>query len=377
MHTWIHRCSLGAALAAMALCAMGAGPAIGIGGDQAGPDDQPRIGIQQGNVPGSGAAASGSGGQDNASTGTAAHAPGQTAVPDAGASATLVTGGTATAPAEKWVAGDPAGNMLNAMAFKFGVILVMPKTSAVVLKDGEVPKTLEAAQEMVRESLEPQGWGIEQTVTSKPDPRVIWKVAPLKDVRTAEEQTGPVTSGPDAGAINVKDPAQPSTHLLTVNHADQLETLEKKAREDKSVEVDLVGSAKGGYTLIFRGPAMKVKQAVAAVAAMDKPTDTTPAVRQMKLTRLDAEAAAATINANYSAQGRVRAVADKRTNTVIVSGPEDQVIDAMVALIGMDLGGRGGEGVPGAGDSLGGPPQGAGAGAAQPAAPPRGATPGR
>ena len=69
----------------------------------------------------------------------------------------MATGGTTTAPAEKWAVGNPAG-VAWLMAFKFGVILVMPKMPAVVLKAGELPKTLDAAQEMVRENLEPQGW---------------------------------------------------------------------------------------------------------------------------------------------------------------------------------------------------------------------------
>ena len=124
-----------------------------------------------------------------------------------------------------------------------------------------------------------------------------------------------MTSGSDSAVINIEDPAQPATHLLTVNHVDQLETLAEKSAGGQGRGGGSGGLGEGGYTLIFRGPAVKVKQAVAAVAALDKPTDTTPAVRQMKLTRLDAEAAAATINANYSNQGNVRAVADERRPT--------------------------------------------------------------
>ena len=32
--------------------------------------------------------------------------------------------------------------------------------------------------------------GVVQTVTGKPDPRVIWKVAPLKKAQAAQEQMG-------------------------------------------------------------------------------------------------------------------------------------------------------------------------------------------
>ena len=249
--------------------------------------------------------------------------------------------GPTTAPASQWKVGQPIGDMMNPIALKFGAILVMPKTSAVVLKAGELPKTLEEAVAAARDNLEPQGLGLIESVTSKPDPRVVLRVTPLKEAKDAEEQAGPVTSG-DPSAINAKDPTQEVTHLLTVNQRDQLETLEHKAREVPDVDVDVVNSADGGQTLIFRGAAAKVKEAATAVAAMDKPTDTTPAVRQLKLTHLDAEGAAARLNADFgNGRSQIRAVADRRTNMVIVSGPENQVIDAMVTLVEMDLGTKG------------------------------------
>jgi len=252
----------------------------------------------------------------------------------------LLNTGAATAPASKWAVGQPVGEMMSAIAVKFGAILVMPKTSAVVLKAGELPKTLEDAVGAARDNLEPQGLGLIESVTGKPDPRVVLRVTPLKEAKDAEEQVGPVTSGADASAISVKNPSQQVTHLMPVNHADMLETLEHKAREDPSVDVDVVNSAQGSQTLIFRGPAAKVKLAVTAVSALDKPEDLTPAVRQLKLSHLDAVGAAATLNADFGRSGRsqLRAVADRRTNMVIISGPEDQVVDAMVTLVEMDLG---------------------------------------
>lgn len=245
---------------------------------------------------------------------------------------------------DKWEVGDPASGMLSAIAGRFGVILIAPKFNAVVLKAGELPKTLDDAVSMARDNLEPQGWGIVQTLSGKPDPRVILRVEPLKQAQDAQVESGPVTSGDDAGVIDIKHPGQPVTHLLKVNHAELLNRLQQTATQDPDVSVDLVGSAPGGYTLIFSGPAAKVKKAVQSVAAIDQVADETPAVRAMKLTHLDAVATALNLNADFQRQGKagMRAVADRRTNTLIVSGPEDDVVSTMVTLLTMDLAGKAG-----------------------------------
>ncbi len=250
----------------------------------------------------------------------------------------------AVAAKDKWAVGDPAGDMLNSIAAHFGVILVAPKFSAVMLRAGALPKTLEDAVTMARDNLEPQGWGIVQTVSGKPDPHVILRVVPLKQAQDAQVQSGPVTSGDDASVIDLAHPGEPITHLMKVNHPEMLDRLRETATQDKDVSVDLVGSARGGYTLILSGPAAKIKTAVAAVATLDKATDQTPSVKAMKLMHLDAVSTALTLNANFQQQGKeaMRAVADRRTNTIILSGPEDDVVSEMVTLISMDLAGKGG-----------------------------------
>ena len=246
----------------------------------------------------------------------------------------------AAAPASQPIlqAGDSVSTLLNAMSARFSVIVVMREpVKALLVKSAPLPDKLDEAMALAQETLEPQGYGIIRTVSSAPDPHIVLRIAPLKEAKQAALEQGPVTAGADPAAIDVTNPDQPVTHLLPIHHAELLDALHRSAAQDKDVTVSQLGTAATGFTFIVQGPAAKVKKAVQAVVAVDRAVDDKPIARMITLRHLNATESANTLNQSFAPGSGLTAVADRRTNSVIVTGPEPLVIQAMMTLGSMDI----------------------------------------
>jgi len=250
-------------------------------------------------------------------------------------------GPAATAPA-RFAKGDSINVLLGAIAARYGVIVVQAKpVDAQILSAGELPGTMDAAIDLAQQLLEQQGYGIIRKVTAKPNPHVLLRIVTAQEAKRALVEESPVTSGTDAQKIDVSEPGRQVTHLLPVSHAEVINNLQRAATQDKDVSADVLGTEAQGLTLVFTGPAEKVKKAVAAVAALDKGSDREVVVRTIQLKNQDAVAAANSLNGTYGGAklgegAPFRAIAEPRTNTVVISGSAVEVVEALSLLARTD-----------------------------------------
>jgi hypothetical protein len=80
-----------------------------------------------------------------------------------------------------------------------------------------------------------------------------------------------------------------------------------------------------------------VQDAAANVLKADKADSAAVVARTLQLHNLNALELATSLNAGFASQATpLKAVADRRTNSIIVTGPEDKVLDVMINVIGME-----------------------------------------
>jgi len=116
-----------------------------------------------------------------------------------------------------------------------------------------------------------------------------------------------------------------------------LDTLKRSATQDPAITAEVAGGHEIGAALVLMGPALKVQRTVELLARLDQPDTAKIVARTLQLQHIDAQASADALNQGF-AQGDapMKAVVDKRTNSIVVTGPEDQVMQIMVTLIGED-----------------------------------------
>jgi len=240
----------------------------------------------------------------------------------------------ATAPS-KFSNGDPLSTFFTALSLHFGVVVVQPNAvDAYVLKDFEMPAKLEDALAIARQTLEPQGYTIVQSLSQK---RIVLRVVTAEEALKLELSESPVSYGADPDKIDASNPQRQVTHLFPVTHIDILANLRRTATEDQAVSADVAGGADIGVHLILTGPAQKVQQAVERLAKIDKVGASPIVARTLPLVHLNAQMTADALNEGFAQDtAPLKAVVDLRTNSIIITGPEDRVMDLMVTLIGQD-----------------------------------------
>jgi type II secretory pathway component GspD/PulD (secretin) len=251
---------------------------------------------------------------------------------------------TASAPATQadgrthFESGDKIEGFYLAMSQRFGVSVLQggeKEIKATILKPVDMPAKLDEAVDLLQHTLEAQGYGLVKTVTSSG--HVLLRVTTAKDAQAAAIADSPVTMGLDTGKIDTSKPDRIVTHMLPVQHRDMADALRRTATQDKDVEATVSATADAGYTMILTGPAKKVRDAADAVLKIDKPDDSKVMVRTIPLHSIDAIHTAETLNADFAReQVAMKAVADRRTNSIILTGPEDRVLEAETTLTGMD-----------------------------------------
>ncbi|HVT82753.1 MAG TPA: secretin N-terminal domain-containing protein [Phycisphaerae bacterium] len=244
---------------------------------------------------------------------------------------------TASQPAFRthFEGGDPIGDFYTALALRFGVAVVQPKPAkAFIIKAFDLPNKLEDAVALGQAALAPQGLTLHKSVSGN---MIVLTVITTEEARQADMQSSPVSSGINLEAIDISKPDRFVTHLLPVSHVEMAPSLQRIARQNKGVEADVAGSAETGMTLILTGPAKAVQDAAAAIIKADKPDSSKIITKTVQLRGGNAEALAATLNSTFASQNTpVKAVADRRTNMLILTGPEDKVLDALVGVVGME-----------------------------------------
>ncbi len=244
---------------------------------------------------------------------------------------------TRPAPAEhlKFENGDPIAGYFTALAARFGVMIVQSQAvDAYLLRPCELPDKLEDALAIARQTLEPQGFSVLQSVVDK---RLIVRVLPTKEAKKLELAESPVSFGTEGEKIDISKPDRLVTHLFPVAHVDMLDTLRRAAIQDREVGAEVAGGGQIGVNLILTGPALKVQHAVEALAKLDQPTGSPIIARTLQLQHTDAQATAAALNDSFARDtAPLKATADSRTNSLILTGPEDRVLAIMVTLIGQD-----------------------------------------
>jgi hypothetical protein len=239
------------------------------------------------------------------------------------------------APPARFENGEPMDGFFTALAVRYGVMVLQPKpVQAYILKSFDMPDKLEEALALARQTLEPQGFSILQSVVEK---RLVIRIVTTREAKLAELAESPVSFGPEGEKIDVSKPDRPVTHLLPINHPDMLEALRRTALQDPEVSVEATGGTAIGVNLIFTGPALKVQRAVETVAKLDKPVGGPIVARTLALQHLNAETTANSLNTLFTGDtAPLKAVVDRRTNSIIVTGPEERVVDIMVTLVGQD-----------------------------------------
>lgn len=231
--------------------------------------------------------------------------------------------------------GDPIGDYYTAMALRFGIAIVQPNpTKAFIIKGFDLPDKFDDALAQGQAALAPQGLTLRQSVTGK---MIVLRVMTTEQARLADLQESPVTSGVEVQKIDVTRPERFVTHLLPVNPTANVDALKRLAAQIKDVKVDAAGSADTGLTLIISGPARGVQETAEAILKVEKPANSKVIVKTMQLQNVNAEELAKSINANAVAQSlSLKAVSDRRTNSIIITGPEDQVLDSLLNIIAME-----------------------------------------
>ncbi|HEY4329618.1 MAG TPA: hypothetical protein VGN88_07770, partial [Phycisphaerae bacterium] len=235
----------------------------------------------------------------------------------------------------KFENGDSVNDLFTALSLRFNVIVVQVKPAkAFILKNFELPEKLDDAVALARQNLEPQGYGMVESVNAG---QVILRVVSAKDAKAAELSDSPVTYGTATEKIDTSKPERQVTHLLPITHPEMIDKLHRIAVEDNEVSAEVMGNSAVGLSLVFTGPAKKVQHAVDAVIKVDEPDTWKLVARMMTLKHFDAEETADRLNRSFATDpAPMKAVADKRTNSIVITGPEDRVMNVMVDLIGLE-----------------------------------------
>lgn len=231
--------------------------------------------------------------------------------------------------------GDPMGDFFTALAVRFGVVIIQPPALDVyILRSFDMPAKVGDALTIARETLEPQGYSIVQKIS---DGRVIAHIVSVKEAKKILLSESPLSFGTQGEAVDVSDPTRLVTHLFPIAHAEVAESLRRSAKLDPDVSAEITGGGEIGANLILTGPALNVQRAVETLAKLDKPTEATMVARTVTLQHLDAQSAADALNGAFAQDATpMKAVADRRTNSIVVTGPEDRVVEVMVALVSQD-----------------------------------------
>jgi hypothetical protein len=261
--------------------------------------------------------------------------PAAAAVPAVSPASAPATAQSAPAYRTHFEGGDPIGDYYTAMALRFGIAIVQPNpTKAFIIKSFDLPDKFDDALAHGQAALAPQGLTLRQSVTGK---MIVLRVMTTEQARVADLQESPVTSGLEIQKIDVSRPDRFVTHLLPVNPTANIDALKRLASQIKDVKADAAGSADTGLTLIISGPARGVQEAAEAILKVEKPANSKIIVKTMQLQNVNAEELAKSLNASAVAQSwTLKAVADRRTNSIIITGPEDQVLDSLLNVISME-----------------------------------------
>jgi hypothetical protein len=241
--------------------------------------------------------------------------------------------------------GDPINDLFTALSVRFGILVIQPQDiKAFILQDFDLPAKAQDAIARTRQTLEPQGYSILQSVTGK---NLVIRVVTTAQAKKARLTESPVSFGPQAENVDISDPARLLTHMMPLNHPGLAEALRRAASEDKDVSVEIAGGNQLGTCLLLLGPALKVQQAVEKVSKIDRFEEGPSVVRILTLKNLDAPALAISLNQSFARENSpVKAAADARTNSLILSGPENRVLDVMVPIVSQEARAAGGIGQP-------------------------------
>jgi hypothetical protein len=236
--------------------------------------------------------------------------------------------------------------LLGALAEKTGIIIV--KSDSIpgdVVITRELPDDPQKAIDALNEMLAPAGYkGVPSLAGSNGTPskshRIVVRIQSTGEARTQELQTGPVTFGSDPRKIDISDRNRMVTHIAPVTHPNLLNNAKRAAADVSDVTITVTGTPETGMQLILTGPALSVKKSLENAIAVDPPPAQNQLVRSIRLRNLDAEGSAATVNTTYGVDAAgnqvLNAVADKRSNTLILSGTDIAVLQAMQMLERLD-----------------------------------------
>jgi type II secretory pathway component GspD/PulD (secretin) len=228
--------------------------------------------------------------------------------------------------------GDAINDFLTALSVRYGILVIQPQDLRVfILQDFDLPPTVQDALILARQTLEPQGYSFVQSMSNK---NLVIRIMTTAEAKKARLAQSPVSFGNQGETVDISDPTRPITHMMPINRADMAESLRRNAAEDKEVTAEITGGNQLGTCLIIMGPALKVQQAVEKVAKLDHLEGGPAVVRVLTLHNLDAQNLATALTQSFIRENTpVKVAADVRSNSVILSGPEDKVVEIMVGLV--------------------------------------------
>jgi hypothetical protein len=231
--------------------------------------------------------------------------------------------------------GEPIGDFLTALAVRFGMMVIQSKpTDAYILRSFDLPPTVGEALAVARQTLEPQGYSIVQKVS---DQRLVIRIVPTSEFKKIQLSETPVSFGTQGEAVDISDPSRLVTHFFPITHADLTATLRRSVTQDADVSAEIMGGNAIATNLVLTGPALKVQRAVEILAKLDGKTEQPLVARTLALQHLDAQSMAEALNEVFAHDpAPMKAVADRRTNSIVVTGPEDRVLEVMVGLVSQE-----------------------------------------
>jgi hypothetical protein len=245
----------------------------------------------------------------------------------------------ATAPAVK--VGDQVviDDLIDLFAERTGamVIRTKPLQDRVQLTD-DFPADPAQALRVLNDMLAPANLTAYRTKTLAD--RFVLRVMSAAEARERALAEGPVTAGVDPRQIDLTDKARMVTHIVPLLHGELMAAARRAAGEEKEVTVTVAGAADTQFQLIITGPAAAVRRAVEFVVALDKPAVGKSITRAVHLKTADAAAAAVAVDRAYGStlgENALRVEVDRRSNTVVLQGPEPTVFQALGTLEWIDM----------------------------------------
>jgi hypothetical protein len=239
-----------------------------------------------------------------------------------------------TAPAihTHYTNGDPINDFLTALSVRFGIVVIQPpELRAFILQDFDLPPAAQDALVLARRALEPQGFSFIQSMSNK---NLVIRIVTTAEAKKARLAQSPISFGNQGETVDISDPTRSITHMMPINHADMVDAFRRNATEDKEVTAEIAGGSQLGTCLIMMGPALKIQQAVEKVAKLDRLDGGPAVVRVLTLKNLDAQNLANALTQSFIRENTpVKVVADGRSNSIILSGPEDKVLEVMIGLV--------------------------------------------